>query len=144
MQVTLVLALLFALAVAAFAVQNAEPMTVRFLQWEARTSQVVVILGAAALGALAAGLAGLFRQLRQGMRFRSLQQQVDRLEKEAAGLREDRDRLQTEVERLRRQLGEGSRQAVAGVAPRTEAQGAPGVAGGGEAAGGTAHEPYGS
>lgn len=104
MQTTLVLALLFALAVAGFAVQNAEPITVRFLQWEARTSLVVVILGAAAVGALSVGLAGGFRQLRTGWRVRNLQNMTQRLEQELEQVRTARDVLQAQVHELRQQV----------------------------------------
>jgi len=104
LQTTLVLALLFALAVAGFAVQNAEPITVRFLQWEARTSLVVVILGAAAVGALSVGLAGGFRQLRTGLRVRNLQHMTQRLEQELEQVRTARDVLQAQVHELRQQV----------------------------------------
>src|SRR5690606_38427929 len=103
LQTTLVLALLFALAVAGFAVQNAEPITVRFLQWEARTSLVVVILGAAAVGALSVGLAGGFRQLRTGWRVRHLQTTTQRLQQELEQVRTALDVLQAQVHELRQQ-----------------------------------------
>ncbi|MBO8141439.1 MAG: LapA family protein [Firmicutes bacterium] len=88
MQFLFVLALLFALAVAVFAVQNAEPITVNLIRWQLETSLVVVVLGSAATGAMVAGLVGLVRQLRASWRIRQLQSQVHRLEERLRALTE--------------------------------------------------------
>jgi uncharacterized integral membrane protein len=58
-QATLILFLLLATGVALFAVQNAGPVTVRFGFWSLEMSLVVVILVAAALGAVMASLVSL-------------------------------------------------------------------------------------
>lgn len=50
--ISLLLAFLFALLVAVFAVQNLLPVTVTFLWWSVQTSLVIVILGMATFGAL--------------------------------------------------------------------------------------------
>ena len=54
----------FALAVALFAIQNTDPLTVRFAIWSFTASQAAVILGAAIAGAIVGGLLGLQAQLR--------------------------------------------------------------------------------
>ena len=51
----LLFTLIISIIVAVFAVQNAADVTVGFLMWTVQTSLVVVILGAALLGALAMG-----------------------------------------------------------------------------------------
>ena len=63
-QLYLIFALLLALLVAIFAVQNAERVTIDFLVWTFQTSLVIVILVSAGVGALLAALiAGwLFRR----------------------------------------------------------------------------------
>jgi uncharacterized integral membrane protein len=47
------------LAVAVFAFQNPDPVTVRFLHWEVSATVAVVTIASAATGALAAALASL-------------------------------------------------------------------------------------
>src|SRR5262245_32543363 len=54
---------LLLLAVALFALQNSEAVTVQFLIWQFRTSLATVILGSTAGGALMAGLLGIARRL---------------------------------------------------------------------------------
>ena len=56
MQLVFVLLTLLLLVVAIFALQNAEPATVRFLHWQIRSSVAVVTLAATAAGALIAAL----------------------------------------------------------------------------------------
>lgn len=58
-QTALIVLLLLATGVALFAVQNAGPVTVRFGLWSLELSLVVVILVAAALGAVMASLVSL-------------------------------------------------------------------------------------
>lgn len=86
MQLLLILALLFALGVAVFAVQNAEPITVNLIRWQLETSLVVVVVGSAAAGALVAGVIGFVRQVRASWRIRQLQAQVHRLEQRLRAL----------------------------------------------------------
>jgi len=66
-QAALILFLFLAIAVALFAVQNAGPATLRFGFWSVEMSLVVVVLVAAALGAVLASmlsLPGWFRDRR--------------------------------------------------------------------------------
>ena len=63
MQLYLVLALLFALLVAVFAVQNTMTVPIAFLFWKLNVSLVLVILGAASFGALCVFLVGMFKNL---------------------------------------------------------------------------------
>lgn len=73
LQVYLVGALVFALLVAVFAVQNSTPVDLRFLFWEfPQISLVLIILGSTAFGALFMLLLGLARQIRTAKRIRVL------------------------------------------------------------------------
>ena len=53
------------LAVAIFALENAQAVTVRFLYWQLQSSVAVVTLAATAAGVLIAGLIGLVTRLRR-------------------------------------------------------------------------------
>ena len=65
MPVYLVLGLIFSIAVALFAVQNATRVDITLLFWQLKSiSLVLVILGSALIGALSAGLFGIVKQIR--------------------------------------------------------------------------------
>ncbi len=103
-QVVLVLALVFSLLVAVFAVQNADPVTVKLLAWRFDTSLVIVILAAAAGGAALLALLGVFAQLRLGLQLKSTKGRAGQLQKELVRLEEEKSRLAQEVARLDREL----------------------------------------
>ncbi|MFZ5943324.1 MAG: LapA family protein [Bacillota bacterium] len=73
MQLYLVSALVFALIVAVFAVQNTMMVTISFLLWEFSISLVLVILGAAAIGALCVFLVGAFKNINSWRKQRDLE-----------------------------------------------------------------------
>lgn len=100
MQGILILALLFALAVTVFAVQNATAVTVRFLHWNFQTYLAVVIFGSAALGAVVVALLGLVKQIRLRWRLRTLQAQVEKWEAEYRQAERERKRLAEELASL--------------------------------------------
>lgn len=66
-----VLGILLLLAVAVFALQNPDPVTVRFLSSEIQASVAILTLVAAATGAVIAGLLGLAGRLLRWQRGRS-------------------------------------------------------------------------
>jgi putative membrane protein len=74
-QWTLILALLFALITAIFAVVNVEAVPVNFLFSNPEIPLILVILGSTLLGGLIVGLFGIIRQYR-------LQKKIKELEKE--------------------------------------------------------------
>ena len=82
MQGFLVLILIFAVLVAAFAIQNTMPVVVKFLFWEANTSLVLVILGAAAAGAVILFLINLVNQIRMNRERKELNRQIQSLTEE--------------------------------------------------------------
>ena len=78
MQVYLVLALIFSIAVAAFAVQNATRVDITLFFWQLpQISLVVVIFGSALIGAIAAGLFGAVKQLKAAKTLRSCRNQIE-------------------------------------------------------------------
>lgn len=100
MQIFLVLALLFALLVSLFAVQNAVRVDILFLFWRIQAvSLVVVILGSAFVGACVAGLVGFVKQLRLRKSIRALAVDVDRLEAEGFYLRKQLEDRKVSVEK---------------------------------------------
>jgi putative membrane protein len=80
-QWTLILALVFALIVAIFAVINVNPVEVQYLFGTASWPLILVILGSAVMGAIAAVAAGIFRLLQQQKRMKQLQKENEALQK---------------------------------------------------------------
>ena len=88
----LLFTLIISIIVAVFAVQNAADVTVGFLMWTVQTSLVVVILGAALLGALAMGFFTLMLKAKHYLYNKSLKFEIDQLKKENAKLKEEKER----------------------------------------------------
>ena len=82
-------ALVLAVLVVTFALQNAIPVTVKFLAWNFESSLVVVIFLAAGGGAFAAALVSLPQAVRAWARLRQREAEVARLEGQVRRL-EDR------------------------------------------------------
>ena len=78
-QSALIAFLLLATGVAIFAVQNAGPVTVRFGFWSLEMSLVVIILVAAAVGAVMASLVSLPSWFRDRRRLRQQAKELDAL-----------------------------------------------------------------
>ena len=72
MEVRFIISLIFSALVAAFAIQNADSVNIRFLFYEFNISQAIVILGSAILGAIIVVFLGLIKQIRQGMKIKQL------------------------------------------------------------------------
>jgi len=97
----LIAGLIFALLVAIFAVQNAQPVPVRFLVWGLEVPLALVIVGMAAAGGLLVGLTVLVRQVGLGFRLWNARAEHRRLEGERRQLEERLQTLKTELEELR-------------------------------------------
>lgn len=74
--IVLIIALLLAIGTAAFALQNTDAVTVRFLAWEYQTSLVLVILGSVGSGVILALLASLGGRWKISRTTRSLEATV--------------------------------------------------------------------
>ncbi len=82
MQITYILALLFALIVAIFAIQNAQPVTVDFMFNEFQVSLALVILVSVFAGAIILGFLGIFRQIKTGLKTREMASKIKKLEEQ--------------------------------------------------------------
>jgi len=89
MQKNLIIALVFAILVAVFSIQNSGPVSLLFFGWEFSTSLVVVVLGAAVLGALIMWIIGSFKQLKVKKEKRNLKKQIKNLEDEKNNLEQN-------------------------------------------------------
>jgi uncharacterized integral membrane protein len=74
---TLIVALIIALATAAFALQNTGAVTIRLFLWEYQTSLVLVIFGSAGTGMVLAFIACLGHQWRRTRNALSMQSLVE-------------------------------------------------------------------
>lgn len=95
MQKNLIIALVFAIFVAIFSIQNAGPVSLAFFNWQFSISLVVVVLGSAVLGALIMWIIGSFKQLR-------LKKQKRNLINEKEKLKEEKIILEDELEELKK------------------------------------------
>lgn len=83
MQAYLIIALIFALLVAIFSIQNASGVDIRLFHWNfSGISLVLVILGSAAVGAVCAFLLGMPKQLGINRKLKDLQADNQRLQAE--------------------------------------------------------------
>lgn len=88
MQFYFAIATLLSLTVAIFAIQNSEQVTIRFLIWQLPTiPQVIVILGAALGGMIAALFFGLSRQFKLSRELKESTVRIQVLENELIELR---------------------------------------------------------
>lgn len=88
----LLIAFVFSLLVAVFAIQNSLPVTVSFMAWSFQTSLVIVILGAATFAALAVVSLAVPIQLRARWELKKARQRQGELEAETKTLQERLDK----------------------------------------------------
>lgn len=93
MEIRFIISLLFAIIVAVFAIQNAGSVEINFLFAKFTISQAVVILASAIVGALIVLLLSLIKQIKQNMK-------IKQLNKEIEALIEERDKLQAVVDKI--------------------------------------------
>jgi len=82
LQLKYILALLFALMVAIFALLNAQPVTVDFIFNEFQISLALVILVSAFAGAAILGFLGIFRQVKESFKSREMNARIKKLEEQ--------------------------------------------------------------
>ncbi len=112
-QFGVILALIFSLIIAIFAIANNQPIEVNYLYGKAEVSAIVVILGAAILGALVIFLLSMFRQIRISFQIRNLRNEVENYKNKTTELEKERERLLAQVEQLS-ELSAGGPMAVTG------------------------------
>ncbi len=91
-------ALIFAIIVAIFAIQNAGVVEVSFLAFELSISQALVILISAVFGALVALMLSLVRRFRAKTREKNASKTINKLEQENKQLKAKLDELAAKVE----------------------------------------------
>ena len=97
MQVSVIVGLLFGLVIAFFAMFNTEAVIVNYYFGQVNASVALVVLGSAAMGALAVGLLGLITQIRTGFTVWEYRNKLGRLTKEVADLQERKQALSDDL-----------------------------------------------
>lgn len=78
-QWTLILALIFSLIVAVFAVLNVEPVIVNYLFGTSEIPLILIIIGSALLGGLVVGMFGILRQYKLQWKVRKLENELEEI-----------------------------------------------------------------
>ena len=81
-QVGVIIALIFSLIVAIFALLNNQPVSINYFFGTVDVSSVIIILGAAFSGALIVFLLGIYRQIKLTVKVRGLNADIRDMEKE--------------------------------------------------------------
>jgi putative membrane protein len=98
-------ALIFAVLVAMFAIQNSALVSISFFKWQLKDiSLAIVILGSAAAGALAVGLFTFVREIGLRLSLRSCNAKLDAIAKELNETRDKNVSLGEEVDRLEEEI----------------------------------------
>ncbi len=92
-QLGVILALVFSIFIAIFALANNQPIAINYLVGKTDVSAVLVILGAAFLGALTIFLLGVYRQVKAVLRLRALQGELTELRTQLQAVEQERDSL---------------------------------------------------
>lgn len=93
MEIRFIISLLFSVLVAIFAIQNAGSVEINFLFAKFTISQAIVILASAIVGAIIVLFLSLIKQIKQNMK-------IKHLNKEIESLVEERDKLQAMVDEI--------------------------------------------
>ena len=100
MQIYLVGALIFALLVAVFAIQNTNPVDIRFLTFQIKEiSLVLVILGSALIGALVVFLLGAVKQIGSYRQIKDLKRDNKKYADEIKQLKSKLDSLENDADK---------------------------------------------
>lgn len=89
MQWKFIVSLVAALVVAVFAIQNSDPVDIKFLVASANISQALVILISASLGAVVAIFLGLLKQFSLKKSLKENSKRIQSLESEISSLRDE-------------------------------------------------------
>ncbi len=88
-----VISLIFAVLVAIFAIQNAPAVQVSFFIWQISISQAIVILISAVIGALIVFLLGLIKQVKQNLKVKQLNKEIEALKSEKEDIQAELDEM---------------------------------------------------
>ena len=95
-----VLALIFCLLIAVFALANNQMVEINYLYGSVELSAVLVILGSAALGALVVFILGLVKNIQGRLKLRTLRHEIKDLRGKLQIMEKERDSLLIQVGRL--------------------------------------------
>ncbi len=95
-----VLALIFCLLLAVFALANNQMVEINYLYGSVELSAVLVILGSAALGALVVFILGLVKNIQGRLKLRTLRHEIKDLQGKLQIIEKERDSLLAQVGRL--------------------------------------------
>lgn len=104
MQLGFIIALLFSILIAIFAILNNEVVTINYLFGEAPVSLVIVILASAFLGALVLGIFSLVGRVKHGLKARDLEGKLRKMEEELNRMKEKEEELLDQLYHLETQL----------------------------------------
>ncbi len=97
----IVLALLFSLLLAIVAVANHQPVEINYIFGETQIPLIILIIGAAAAGALVVGLISFYRGVRVALQARGEKKRQDEIQKRLESTEAEKASLREELERLR-------------------------------------------
>ncbi|PKM83803.1 MAG: hypothetical protein CVU88_01120 [Firmicutes bacterium HGW-Firmicutes-13] len=104
MQLGVILALLFSILIAVFAILNNEVVEINYLFGRAPVSVVIVILASAFSGAVVVGLFSLVGRIKYGLRSWELQGKFKKMEDDLGYLRKRETELLEQVTELENQM----------------------------------------
>lgn len=104
MQAGVILAIVFAILISIFALQNAQPVDIKFLTLEGEASLALVILISVAIGAAILGLLNLYSRLKSGKSMKKLAKEKEEFKRECEQLKNEVESLQTQRAALEGQL----------------------------------------
>lgn len=104
MQAILVIALIFSIIIAVFAVQNTQSVPVNFLTFQTQpVSASILVLASAAVGAILTFLFGMWRTVRSSLTIRGDKKRIEEQERTILELRQSNERIQENLRRLQQE-----------------------------------------
>lgn len=97
MQAGVIVAIVFAILVSIFALQNAQPVDIKFITLQGEASLALVILISVAVGAVILGMLNLYSRLKSGNSMKKLSKEKSALEKEITDLKGQIAALQQQI-----------------------------------------------
>ncbi len=104
MQIGVIIALLFSILIALFAILNNEVVEINYLLGSAPVSIVIVILASAFLGALVVGVLSLVGRIKASLRFREYDSKFKKMEEKLEYLKEREAELMGQVSEMEKTL----------------------------------------
>lgn len=99
-QFSIIVALIFSVIIAIFALANSQTVLINYLFGKAEVSAVIVILCSAVSGAFVIFLFNLVRQIKTSLRLRGLRNEIKLLEEKVKELEKERDYFQVQAEQF--------------------------------------------